>query len=458
MGLSVVILAAGKGKRMISEIPKVMHKLAGVPMLERVVRTAQTLNPSQIQVVYGNGGSAVRQALDYLPVKWVEQEEQLGTGHAVMQALPCIPDDDQVLVLYGDVPLISDTTLSYLLEKTATNALGLVVTELEDPTGLGRIVRDELGNIVAIVEHKDANEQQLLIREVNTGICTTSAKNLKRWLPRLKNANAQGEYYLTDIVGLAGVDGVSVGGVLARSTQEVQGVNDRWQMAQLEHYYQSEMAKQLALSGVAIMDMHRTYVRGDVDISQDVVLDVNVVMEGNVKLGKHTRIGPNVMLKDAQVGEGVIIGAHSVIDGVIIEDNCEVGPFSRLRPGTILRRGAKVGNFVELKKTTLGEGSKANHLAYLGDAEIGANVNVGAGTITCNYDGANKHKTVIEDDVFIGTNNSLVAPVTLEKASTTGAGSTITADVPADTLAVGRGKQRNIEGWQRPVKKATETV
>ncbi|MDF1653859.1 MAG: bifunctional UDP-N-acetylglucosamine diphosphorylase/glucosamine-1-phosphate N-acetyltransferase GlmU [Coxiellaceae bacterium] len=458
MGLNVVILAAGKGKRMISDIPKVLHKLAGVPMLERVVRTAEKLNPKGIQVIYGNGGSKVRETLDYLPVEWVPQEEQLGTGHAVMQALPAIDDGDQVLVLYGDVPLISDETLSLLLNNTANNALGLVVTELEEPAGLGRIIRNELGNIVAIVEHKDANEQQLLIREINTGILTTSAANLKRWLPMLENSNAQDEYYLTDIVSLAVQDGVAVGGILARTQQEVQGVNDRWQMAQLEHYYQFEMAKKLALSGVAVMDINRTYVRGDVDISQDVVLDVNVVMEGTVKLGKHTRIGPNVMLKDTIIGEAVTIGAHSVLDGVILEDNCEVGPFSRLRPGTILRRGAKVGNFVELKKTILGEGSKANHLAYLGDTEVGENVNIGAGTITCNYDGVNKHRTVIEDDAFIGTNNSLVAPVTVGKMATTGAGSTITADVPENTLAVGRGKQKNIDGWKRPAKKEKETV
>ncbi|MDF1761347.1 MAG: bifunctional UDP-N-acetylglucosamine diphosphorylase/glucosamine-1-phosphate N-acetyltransferase GlmU [Coxiellaceae bacterium] len=458
MGLNVVILAAGKGKRMISDIPKVLHKLAGVAMLERVVRTAEKLNPNSIQVIHGNGGSKVREALDYLPVEWVKQEEQLGTGHAVMQALPSIDQNDQVLVLYGDVPLISEETLSLLLNNTAKNALGLVVTELQDPTGLGRIIRNELGNIVAIVEHKDANEQQLLIREINTGILTTSAANLKRWLPMLENANAQGEYYLTDIVGLAVQDGVSVGGILARTTQEVQGVNDRWQMAQLEHYFQGEMAKKLTLSGVAVMDINRTYVRGDVDISQDVVLDVNVVMEGTVKLGKHTRIGPNVMLKDTIIGEGVIIGAHSVLDGVILEDDCEVGPFSRLRPGTILRRGAKVGNFVELKKTILGEGSKANHLAYLGDTEIGKDVNIGAGTITCNYDGVNKHRTVIEDDAFIGTNNSLVAPVTIGKGATTGAGSTITADVPEKALAVGRGRQKIIDGWQRPTKKEKETV
>lgn len=456
MGLNVVILAAGKGTRMKSDIPKVMHKLAGVPMLERVVNTACELSPKSIQVVYGNGGDQVREALAHLPVKWVLQEEQLGTGHAVMQALPHCDDDDRILVLYGDVPLISSETLSQLVHNTADQAVGLVVTLLEDPTGMGRIVRDEMGNITAIVEHKDANEQQLKIKEINTGICTTSVRNLNTWLPALKNNNAQGEYYLTDIVSQAVQDGVSVGGILAKSVEEVQGVNDRWQLANLEHHYQYEMAKQLTLQGVAVMDVHRTYVRGNVQISQDVLLDVNVVMENDVKIGKHSRIGPNCCINNTVIGERCVIGAHSVIDGAILEDDCEVGPFARLRPGTVLKRGAKVGNFVELKKTTLGEGSKANHLAYLGDAEIGCRVNVGAGTITCNYDGANKHKTVIEDEVFIGTNNSLVAPLTLKKGATTGAGSTITHDVAADSLAVGRAKQRDISGWQRPLKKTKE--
>jgi bifunctional UDP-N-acetylglucosamine pyrophosphorylase / glucosamine-1-phosphate N-acetyltransferase len=457
MGLNVIILAAGKGTRMVSSIPKVMHKLAGIAMLEHVVRTAESLNPKSIQVVYGNGGSAVRDDLDYLDVTWVEQKEQLGTGHAVMQALPNVDDADQVLVLYGDVPLISCETLNKLAAETPANGLGLIVTELADPTGFGRIIRNEMGNIISIVEHKDANAQQLTVKEVNTGIVTTTAQHLKCWLPALKNNNSQGEYYLTDIVSLAVEQGLFVGGVLAACTEEVQGVNDRWQLANLEHYYQQAMAKKLTLQGVTVMDMNRIYVRGHIELEQDVLLDINVMMEGTVKIGSMTRIGPNVMLKDCDIASNVTIGAHSIIDGAIIKEGCDVGPFARIRPGTVLEKGAKVGNFVELKKTHLGAGSKASHLSYLGDAKIGAGVNIGAGTITCNYDGVNKHVTTIEDGAFIGSNSSLVAPVTIGKNATIGANSAITADAPAETLSVARAKQRAVEGWSRPVK-AEETA
>ena len=457
MGLNIVILAAGQGTRMVSDIPKVMHKLAGVSMIERVVRTAQSLNPTKIQVVYGNGGSRVREACDYLPVEWVEQEHRMGTGHAVLQALPQVDANDQVLVLYGDVPLISKETLIKLQDETPDNGLGLVVTEVNDPTSFGRIIRNEMGNIVAIVEHKDANPEQLKIKEINTGIIMTSAKHLKEWLPSLSNKNSSEEYYLTDIVGKAVTDGIYVGGVLSHCTAEVQGVNDRWQLANLEHYYQQEMAKKLTLSGVTIMDIHRVYVRGEVDIQKDVLLDVNVMMEGHVKIGSFTRIGPNVLLKDCEIASNVKIGAHSIIEGAIIAEGCEVGPFVRIRPGTVLEAGAKIGNFVEVKKTRMGPGSKASHLSYLGDSEIGAKVNIGAGTITCNYDGMNKHKTIIKDGVFIGSNTSLIAPVTIGENATIGAGSVITRQAPGNKLTVSRAKQQVVEGWQR-VKKSDAVI
>lgn len=456
MGLQVIILAAGKGTRMMSDIPKVLHKLAGIAMLERVVRTASSLEPKAIHVIYGSGGDTVREQLSHMPVNWIEQKEQLGTGHAVMQALPAVDADDQVLVLYGDVPLISAETLNKLAKETPQHGLGIVVTEVPDPSGLGRIVRNEMGNIVAIIEHKDANEQQLKINEINTGIVLTSGQNLHSWLPTLKNNNAQGEYYLTDIVSLAVSQARYVGGVMAHCTEEVQGVNDRWQLANLENYYQYQMAKQLTLQGVTVMDIHRVYVRGDIDIDKDVLLDINVMLEGQVKIGSMTRIGPNVLLKDCDIASNVKIGAHSILEGVVVHEGCEIGPFARVRPGTVLKAGSKVGNFVEVKNTTLGEGSKASHLAYLGDAEIGAGVNVGAGTITCNYDGINKHKTTIGDGAFIGSNSSLVAPVTIGEHATIGAGSTITSDTPNDQLTVARAKQRSISGWSRPKKPKLE--
>lgn len=452
MGLNIIILAAGQGSRMKSDTPKVMHKIAGIPMLERVVRTAQSLSPKKIQVVYGNGGSIVHEALAYLPVEWVKQEHRLGTGHAVLQALPFVDDEDQVLVLLGDVPLISKNTLALLAQETPTNGLGLVVTELSDPSGLGRIIRNEMGNIIAIVEHRDANEQQLKVKEINTGIMITSAKHLKSWLPKLDNKNIQGEYYLTDIVGLAVQEGFFVGGVMAHCQQEVQGVNDRLQLANLEHYFQQEKAKQLALSGVTIMDMNRVYIRGDVVIAQDVTLDTNVMIEGQVSIDSHSSIGPNVIIRDSKISSGVQVGAHSIIEGAVIGPGCKIGPFARLRPGTVLEPGVKIGNFVEVKQSHLGENTKASHLSYIGDAEIGAGVNIGAGTITCNYDGVNKHQTKIGDGVFIGSNTALVAPVKLGAGATIGAGSVITRSAPKGQLTVARAKQCSVDGWQRPEK------
>lgn len=458
MGLNVVILAAGKGKRMVSDLPKVLHKIGGLPMLEHVVNTAKILNATSINVVYGNGGSIIRDHLQHLDVNWIEQAEQLGTGHAVSQALPFLNDDDQVLVLYGDVPLISASTLRQLAEETPHNGLGLVVAELDNPTGFGRIIRNEVGYIKSIIEHKDANEVQRQIKEINTGILTTSAKHLKSWLPRLQNNNMQREYYLTDVVALAVGDGFPVGGIMAHTSEEVQGVNDRWQLAHLERYYQLSMAKRLAYAGVTIKDPHRLEIRGTSTVEQDATLDVNIVMEGRVEIGKGSVIGPNCVLKDCKIGRNVTVLANSVIEGAVIEQGAAIGPFARVRPGSIVGKNAKVGNFVEMKKTTLGEGSKASHLTYLGDAVIGEGVNIGAGTITCNYDGVNKYQTIIKDGAFIGSNSALVAPVTIGQGAFVGAGSTVSKDAPDDELTVARAKQMTVKGWKSPISKPKEEV
>lgn len=453
MRLGVIVLAAGKGKRMNSVLPKVLHPLAGISLLERVVNTARTLTKN-IYVIHGNGGSKVREELTHLPVEWIEQKEQLGTGHAVQQALPHCKDLDRLLILYGDVPLISTETLKNLLAQTAKNALGIIVTEPEDPTGLGRIIRDKSGNIINIVEHKDADKTQLKIREINTGIMTASAEHFKKWLPHLKSNNRQKEFYLTDIVALAVEDGINIHSVTAPCVEEVQGINDRWELARLERYHQKNRAKQLALAGATIMDPTRLDIRGeDIEVAQDVLLDVNVVMAGKIRIGKNSQIGPNVYLKNVIIGDNVTILANSVIEDAEIADNCQVGPFARLRPGSVLKTGAKVGNFVEMKKTTLGPGSKAPHLTYLGDAVIGRDVNIGAGTITCNYDGVNKWPTTIADDVFIGSNSSLVAPIKIGKGATIGAGSTITGNAPAERLTIARSRQTTINKWKRPKRK-----
>lgn len=452
MGLSVVILAAGNGKRMCSMTPKVMHTLAGLPMLEHVVRKAQLLEPDAIHVVYGSGGTEVRDRLDYLPVNWVKQEMRLGTGHAVMQALPYCHEDDQILVLYGDVPLISEKTLNQLLDDTAHNALGLVIADQQDPSGFGRIIRNEMGNIVAIVEDKDATDIQKVIQEINTGIITVSAKHLKTWLPQLKNSNKQGEYYLTDIVACAVKDGIAVGGVMAHTSEEMQGVNDRWQLAKLERYHQLCVAQQLSYRGIKIMDPQRLDIRGNVHIGRDTTLDINVILEGKVEIGQGCYIGPNVIIRDSTIGDGVSIEANSIVEGAVLYNKSIVGPFARIRPKTTLATGAKVGTFVEVNRSTIGEGSKANHLAYIGDAVLGKGVNIGAGTITCNYDGAQKWTTEIGDDVFIGSNTSLIAPITIGDKATVGAGSTLSKKVLPEHLALERSEQRSIKNWHRPQK------
>lgn len=453
MGLSVVILAAGKGKRMASNVHKVLHLLGGIPLLERVVKTAQTLNADMIHVVYANTVNQVREKLGHLPVNWIKQEEQLGTGHALLQATPFCRDEDQVLVLYGDVPLISSNTLMDLLQKTPTNGLGLVVTELPNPNSFGRIIRDECGNIISIVEHKDANDQQRKICEINTGIMSASVKSLKNWLPCLTNNNCQKEYYLTDMVALAVANGCLVKSIRPSFHEEVQGINDRWELIHLERYYQCLMAQKLALSGATIADPNRIDIRGEnIQVSRDVFIDVNAVLEGKIQLGANVKIGPNVLLKNVTIGNNTEIHANSIIEDASIAAFCSVGPFARIRPKSVLEKGAKVGNFVEIKKTILGSNSKANHLTYLGDASIGKNVNIGAGTITCNYDGANKWQTEIKDGAFIGSNTSLVAPLTVGEKATIGAGSTITQDTPPHQLTLARKKQQTISGWRRPKK------
>lgn len=447
MGLSVVILAAGVGNRMKSNIPKVLHSLGGVPLLERVVKTAQVLNADRIHVVYG--GKQVREKLSYLAVNWVKQENQLGTGHAVLQAIPFCHIDDQILVLYGDVPLISSRTINRLLQSAPSNGLGLVIDELSNPHGFGRIIRNEFGDIISIVEHKDATDKQKKICEINTGILIASAKNLKNWLTSLTNHNYQKEYYLTDIVALAVAAGYPVTSVKPSVHEEVQGVNNRLELINLERYYQRLMAHKLILRGVTVSDPNRIDIRGDIQVGGDVFIDVNVVLEGVIQLGDNVKIGPNVVLKNVIIGNDTEICANSVIEGASIGANCTIGPFARIRPNSVLEEGSKVGNFVEIKKTILGANSKANHLAYLGDACIGKKVNIGAGTVICNYDGVNKWETKIGDSAFIGSNTSLIAPLVVGEEATIGAGSTITEDAPPRQLTLARKRQRTVEGWRR---------
>lgn len=453
MKLHVVILAAGHGNRMRSNLAKVLHPLGGIPMLERIINTVRTIRPYKIHVIYGNRSDDLPSILSHLPVNWVCQKKQLGTAHALMQALPFCQDNARILSLFGDVPLISATTLKKLLHETPLNELGLVVTEHNDPTGFGRIIRNEVGSIIDIVEEKDATKEEKKIKEVNTGILTAPAKLLKQWLPHLKNKNAQKEYYLTDIVSIAAQNGCAIGGIFTPDTHQVQGVNDKWQLMQLERYYQREQAKKLALSGVTIMDDERLDLRAQkLNIQKDVSLDINVVLEGNITIGENSVIGANVILKNVEIGNNVIIKPNTMIENTKIGDHSEIGPYARIRPGTVIGNNVKIGNFVELKKTHIGSFSKANHLTYLGDTRIGQQVNIGAGTITCNYDGAHKYRTIIKDGAFIGANSTLVAPLMIGEDATVGAGSTINKDASAQKLTVARAKQRTIHHWKRPKK------
>ena len=450
--LHVVILAAGQGSRMKSNLPKVLHKLAGRPMLHHVIDTAIALGSARIHTVIGHGGEQVMSASEDYPVNWVRQEQQLGTGHAVAQVVDHLPDDANVLILYGDVPLIQAETLSRLVRTVDDRRIGLITVTLEDPKGYGRIVRDSDGRVRAIVEHKDATPEQIAIREVNTGILALPATLLKAWLPRLSNDNAQGEYYLTDVIALAASEGVDVRVVNPDSVGEVEGVNNRVQLAAMERLYQRQQAETLMLAGASLADPERIDVRGKVRVGKDVRIDINVVLEGEVEIGDGVEIGAGCVIRDAQIGAGTVIHPYSVIESSSVGANAQIGPFARFRPGNALADNTKVGNFVEIKKSKVGEGSKINHLSYVGDATLGKNVNVGAGTITCNYDGANKYPTTIGDRAFIGSNTALVAPVNVATGATIGAGSTITRDVGDNELAVARGKQRNISGWERPKK------
>ena len=452
MELSVLILAAGKGTRMKSILPKVMQPLAGKPLLAHVLATAKQLQSQRTIVVYGHGGELVQQHFSDESIGWALQAEQKGTGHAVQVALSQLPETGKTLILYGDVPLTTTTTLEKLLALvTDDNSLGLLSVNLDNPTGYGRIVR-EAGLVQRIVEQKDASEQEKLITEVNTGILCVPNKHLHTWLPTLKNTNAQGEYYLTDIIALAVADGITIQTHQPTAAWEVEGINDKLQLATLERVYQRLQADNLMRAGATIIDPNRFDVRGTVIIGMDVSFDINVILEGHNQLGNGVHIGANCSLKNCILGDGVVIKANSVLEGAIVGNNADVGPFARLRAGTQLAENVHVGNFVEIKNSILFEGAKAGHLSYIGDAEVGARANIGAGTITCNYDGANKSKTIIGADAFIGSNASLIAPVTIGDGATTGAGSAISKDVPADSLAIGRGIQRNIEGWQRPRK------
>ncbi|NEX19195.1 UDP-N-acetylglucosamine diphosphorylase/glucosamine-1-phosphate N-acetyltransferase [Thiorhodococcus mannitoliphagus] len=454
MKLGVVILAAGLGKRMRSSLPKVLHPLAGRPLLGHVLAAAQRLEPERIVVVHGHGGDRVKAAFADEDCAWVEQREQRGTGHAVIQALPAVEGLDRVLVLYGDVPLIAEETLRELVDSSRETPLGLLTAELGDPTGYGRILRDGDGRVVRIVEEKDATPEERRVAEINTGFLVADGASLVTWLGAISDDNAQGEYYLTDIIAIAADQGVRIATTQPAELAEIVGVNDRLQLAELERIYQRRVAEDLMRSGVTLADPARFDLRGRLVTEPDVSIDINVIIEGEVQLGAGVRIGPNSILKDCVIGSGTEVMANSVIEGARVGANARIGPFARLRPDALLADETHVGNFVEIKKSRLGHGSKANHLTYLGDAEIGAGVNVGAGTITCNYDGANKSKTLIGDGAFIGSNTALVAPVSVGPGATIGAGSVISKDAPADALTLSRARQTTLQGWVRPTKKS----
>jgi bifunctional UDP-N-acetylglucosamine pyrophosphorylase/glucosamine-1-phosphate N-acetyltransferase len=450
--MNVVILAAGQGKRMHSRRPKVLHHLAGRPLISHVIETARALRATRICVVYGHGGEQVPQALAASDIAFARQVPQLGTGHALQQALPHLAAAEITLVLYGDVPLIRPATLQALLD--AAGQVKVLTAEPEDSRGYGRVVRDKRGGVAAIVEEKDATAAQRRIREINTGIMVLPTARLAGWLSRLNNDNAQGEYYLTDLVALARADRVAVHAVKTGEAWETQGVNSKAQLAQLERVYQGQCASRLLEQGVTLADPMRLDVRGNLICGDDVNIDINCVFEGSVKLGDGVEIGAHCILRNVEVGAGTRIAPFTHIDDAVIGAHCRVGPYARIRPGTRLDEDVHIGNFVEIKASEISAHSKANHLAYVGDSSVGRNVNIGAGTITCNYDGANKHRTVIEDDVFIGSDTQLVAPVTVRRGATIAAGSTITREAPAGQLTLSRVKQVSLAGWKRPVKKA----
>lgn len=449
---SVVILAAGKGTRMYSDLPKVLHILAGKPMVQHVIDTAKSIGASDIHLVYGHGGDLLKEKLGEQNLNWVLQAEQLGTGHAMQQAAPHFQDDEDIVMLYGDVPLIAKDTLQRLVEAKPEGGIGLLTVILDNPAGYGRIIREN-GEVVGIIEQKDASEEQRKIQEINTGIMVASGKDFNRWLSQLNNNNAQGEYYITDIIALAHKEGNKIATVHPSHLSEMEGVNNRLQLAALERIYQKEQAEKLLLAGVMLIDPARFDIRGTLTHGRDVVIDTNVIIEGNVTLGNNVQIQTGCVLKNCVIGDNSVISPYSVIENSELSTECTVGPFARLRPGAKLAAKSHVGNFVEMKNATLGLGSKAGHLSYLGDAQIGSNVNIGAGTITCNYDGVNKFKTVIGDDVFVGSDTQLVAPVCVANGATIGAGTTVTRDINEGELVVSRVKQTHIKNWQRPVKK-----
>jgi len=452
MPLEIVVLAAGQGKRMHSALPKVLHPLAGRPLLAHVLETAQTLQPERIVVVHGHGGDAVQAAFAAAPLSWVEQSERLGTGHAVLQALPRVSGDAEVLVLYGDVPLVGAETLRELV-RAARGGLAILTAEAPDASGYGRIVRDARGRVARIVEQKDASPEELRLREVNVGFLCAPARRLRAWLERVGKRNAQGEYYLTDIIAVAVAEGLEVAAVKALDWLEVAGVNSKRELALLERALQRRAAERLLESGVTLADPERIDVRGSLECGRDVAIDVNCVFEGSVRLGERVRIGPNCVLRNVTLEADTEVHAFSLLEEAQVGARCRIGPYARLRPGAVLEQEVHIGNFVEVKASRLGAGSKANHLAYIGDAQVGSRVNIGAGTITCNYDGLGKHRTVIEDDCFIGSDSTLVAPVTIGRGSYIGAGSTISKDTPAGQLTVARAKQVSLPSWKPRKKK-----
>jgi len=456
VSLEIIILAAGQGKRMYSDTPKVLHHLAGRPLLAHVLESAATLNPTTVHVVYGHGGERVREAFAQDRVSWVPQAEQKGTGHAVAQAIPTVSDRATVLVLYGDVPLIRPQTLQELLQAAGTGGLAMLTAELEQPAGYGRIIRDNAGRVVRIVENKDATPAEAAVREVNTGFLAAPAGRLKKWLAELRNHNAQGEYYLTDIIAMAVAEGAPIATRSPQDISEILGVNSKQELAQVERIHQKQQAEKLMQQGVTLRDPARLDVRGELRCGRDVVIDVNVIFEGKVVLGDRVQVGPNNILRDSTVGNDTVIHPNCVIEQADIGVDCRIGPFARLRPETSLAAHVHVGNFVEVKKSQVGEGSKMNHLSYIGDTTIGSGVNIGAGTITCNYDGANKHRTVIGDNVFVGSNTALVAPVSVGAGATIGAGSVITKEAPPGELTLTRIPQVTRPGWKRPLKKSKD--
>lgn len=451
--LSVVILAAGKGTRMYSDLPKVLHPVAGKPMVKHVIDTAKQLEANQIHLIYGHGADLLKARLNKEPVNWVFQAEQLGTGHAMQQAAPFFADNENIVMLYGDAPLITKETLARLIAEKPENGIALLTVELANPTGYGRIIREN-GSVVAIVEQKNANPEQLKIQEVNTGVMVASGASFKKWLNNLDNNNAQGEYYITDVIAMVNKDGFKVQAVQANELMEVEGANNRLQLAALERFYQKREAEKLLLAGVTIIDPTRFDIRGNIAHGKDVYIDVNVILEGNIKLGNNVKIGTGCVLKNCEIGDNVEIKPYSVIEDAIVGAKSAIGPFSRLRPGAELAEETHIGNFVEIKKTVVGKGSKVNHLTYIGDAEIGTDCNIGAGVITCNYDGANKFKTIIGDNVFVGSDSQLVAPVTISSGSTIGAGTTVTKGIAENELVISRVPQHHIQGWKRPTKKS----